>query len=186
MRLREISAQNIAPIRSFEVSQLSDVVVLAGPNGVGKTRLVEAILQCVQNPRPELGVRLVIDATSGVETEAWGKSTLRTEILADGQLLTKMLQKAKRRTNWVSSVLNFESDRTIQRVEPYNFSWDFRDPWDEDIGWNLGFGGLRGRFQDTLHSLFRKVRSRREGIAQRVEDLMRNAKSVGHIAPPTF
>jgi len=190
MRLLEIRARDTPPIRNFSADQLSDIVVLAGPNGVGKTRLVEAILQCFQNPHSYSGaearVALLIDATCPTETSEWGKAQLRTEDAADAQLLIATLKKAKRRNNWESSVLNFESDRTIQRIEPLNFTWDFQDPWIENIGWNLGFGGLRDRFQDTLHSLFRKVRSRREGIAQRVEDLLRESKATKSSTPSSL
>jgi alpha-D-ribose 1-methylphosphonate 5-triphosphate synthase subunit PhnL len=39
MRLKGIRASKIKPIELFEVSGLSEVVVIAGPNGVGKSRL---------------------------------------------------------------------------------------------------------------------------------------------------
>jgi hypothetical protein len=37
MRINEITATNVPPVKSFFVAGLSDVVVLAGANGVGKT-----------------------------------------------------------------------------------------------------------------------------------------------------
>lgn len=40
MRISEIYASDIPPVKLFSADQLSDVVVLAGPNGVGKTRLI--------------------------------------------------------------------------------------------------------------------------------------------------
>jgi hypothetical protein len=39
------------------------------------------------------------------------------------------------------------------------------------VGWDLGFSHLKNRFQDTIHSIFRKKRSRRESIAREVERL---------------
>jgi hypothetical protein len=41
------------------------------------------------------------------------------------------------------------------------------------LGWQFGFGRLSDRFQDTLHALFRKVRTRREEIAKKAELLMK-------------
>jgi len=166
--------------------------VLAGPNGVGKTRLIEALLQFFQNPGQfawqttptgRARIRLVVDATSQTERTEWTKGTLDTQVPADAQLLVRTLQKARSRANWRSSVLNFESDRTIQQVNPLAFTWDSQDPWQENMGWNVGLGGLRARFQDTMHGLFRKVRSRRDQITQRVEDLMRSSKASGQPAP---
>ena len=37
MKIARYSVVNLAPIKRFEVDGLMDVVVFAGPNGVGKT-----------------------------------------------------------------------------------------------------------------------------------------------------
>jgi predicted ATPase len=180
MRLRSIHAFNVNPVKVFSVDGLSDVVVLAGPNGVGKTRLVETILASFRNPNAYRGtgtqpnVRLLIEATSPTERQEWSKDVLDTADPADSEKLVKTLQKARRRSNWQSSVLNFESDRTIPQIQPYTFNWDFQNPFEEGVGWEVSFSRLRDRFQDTLHSIFRTIRSRRESIALRFEDLIRN------------
>jgi energy-coupling factor transporter ATP-binding protein EcfA2 len=171
MKIRGINAANVQPIHHFEVDDLSDVIVLAGPNGVGKTRLVGAMLSAFQSPVANATVKFKIEATSKIEAESWGKPLLDTSNQQDAQKLAATLQKAKKRSNWQSTVINFESDRSIQQIAPFAFSWDYQDPFEEPITWNFGWGGLRNRFQDTLHSIFRKVRSRRELIARRAEEL---------------
>ncbi|MFY9610528.1 MAG: hypothetical protein WAU45_18200 [Blastocatellia bacterium] len=80
------------------------------------------------------------------------------------------------RTKWESSVIQFESDRTNQQIQPYPFTWDIIDPWEEIIGWEYSFNLLKNRFQDTLHSLFRKVQSRRNEIAQTAEALIKQGE----------
>jgi ABC-type transport system involved in cytochrome c biogenesis ATPase subunit len=40
MRIVSIDANNIPPVNRFHVDELSEVVVIAGPNGIGKTRLI--------------------------------------------------------------------------------------------------------------------------------------------------
>jgi len=174
VRIDSIAAKNASPIKRFDAAHLSDVIVLAGANGVGKTRLMQALVQAFQNPRTANPVQLRLQATSPEERADWGKSLLTTSDQADCQLLVKSLHKTRQRTRWQGSVVHFESDRTIQRIDPYSFSWDIRDPWEENIGWDLTFGGLKARFQDTLHSIFRKVQSRRDKIARIAEDLMRD------------
>jgi predicted ATP-binding protein involved in virulence len=186
MRLRSINALKINPVKYFSVGDLSDVVVLAGPNGVGKTRLIENILAAFRNPaafgragaQPYL--ELVIEATNANEKKEWGKDILKTSEPPDAQKLVQSLQKARRRSNWQSSVVNFESDRTILQVQPYQFTWDYQNPFEEGVGWDFSFSGLRARFQDTLHSIFRTVRSRRESIALRFEDLIKNREHLLH------
>ena len=186
MRLRSIHAVNVNPVKLFSVEDLSDVVVFAGPNGVGKTRLVETILASFRNPNGYRGagsqpnLKLVIEATSPAEKQEWGKDFLDTADPSDAQKLVKTLQKGRRRSNWQSSVLNFESDRTILQIQPFAFTWDYQDPFEEGVGWDVSFSRLRDRFQDTLHSIFRTVRSRRESIALRFEELSRNREQIQH------
>lgn len=147
MRLKLISAKNILPVKFFYVDELSDVIVIAGPNGVGKTRLIQGLLQYFQSPRPNSNIQLVLEATCEDERNDWGKNKIDTNLPEDCQKLVQTLQKGRRRRNWKSSVLNFESDRTIQQINPFQFSWDNLDPWEESVGWSMTFGGLRRGFK---------------------------------------
>lgn len=82
MRLREIHAAKVNPVKLFFVDNLSDVVVLAGPNGVGKTRLIDTTLASFRHPHLYRGegsqpnLRLIIEATSQAEKQAWGQDRL--------------------------------------------------------------------------------------------------------------
>ena len=172
MRIKEIAAKDVLPVRQFRVDSLSDVVVIAGQNGVGKSRLVDGLIARFQNPHVHPGgVRLLVEATCERERTAWGQLVLDTDVPPDLQKLAGTLQANKSRTKWESSVIHFESDRSIAQIHPYQFNWDVVDPWGEALGWNMTFGGLKARFQDTLHSLFRKVQSHEKQIATRAKEL---------------
>ncbi len=67
MRIKSIDAKNILPITHFEVNNLSNIVVIAGPNGVGKTRLTQAVINKFQNLNSSPQLRLVIEATTNEE-----------------------------------------------------------------------------------------------------------------------
>ena len=162
MYLKSIQSEGVLPIQTFSVDELSDVVVLAGPNGVGKSRLINSLISHLQNPTPVLTSTLIIEATTKEELDAWGQRELNTSVPEDCTKLTATLQSNRLRRNWKSSVLNFESNRTIQKIKPYAFSWDITDPDEESIGWNFTFGGLQNRWQDTLHAILRKVEARRK------------------------
>lgn len=177
MRVLSIVVKDALPIKNFSVDSLADVVVLAGPNGVGKTRLIQTVMQKFQQLEQMPGVRLVLAATSPDERRSWGKSQLDTVEPSDAKLLKTTLTMARRRTNWVSSVVHIESDRSIEKIEPFTFTWDIPDPWEEKVAWTSTFGGLRGRFQDTLHSLLRKVQNHRNHIAATAEAHMREGKT---------
>jgi hypothetical protein len=108
MRLRSMTARDVQPVKYFAAENLSDVIVLAGPNGVGKTRLINGLVNCFQAPINNAQVALVLEATSQSERTEWGKNQLDTRNVPDAQKLTQTLQKSRRRSNWESSVVNFE------------------------------------------------------------------------------
>jgi len=171
MRVRAIKAKDIPPINVFDVDGLSDLVVIAGANGVGKTRLIEAFIGFFRNPSQNTNCQFIIESTEKPESDHWKKDILDTSIPQDSQLLQQTLQQNRLRRNFVSSILYFESDRSIQKIKPLSFTWDLPDPWKENIPWNFAFSGLRNRFQDTLHAIFKKIHSQRNSIAARAVQL---------------
>jgi adenylate kinase family enzyme len=173
MQLIEIFAREIKPIKLAHISDMSDTVVLAGPNGVGKTRLVSGLLRHVQNLQVDPNFYIRVRATCETEQTEWKKSELDTRNPSDAALLKVTVQKRHKRSNLRSSFLNFQSNRTIQQVKAYNWDWNFGDPYLEEVNWNFGFGDMTSRFQDMLHSIFRKIRSRREAIALHYEELVK-------------
>jgi predicted ATPase len=175
MRLASIKAEKVKPIELFQVWDLSEVVVFAGPNGVGKSRLIKSILEHFRNPNTA-NISLQIEATDASEERIWGKKALNTSIPNDRPLLARMLHQNRRRKNFQSSILNFESDRSIQQINPYQFNWHTTDPWEEQIGWDVTLSSLRNRFQDTVHAIFRKVQSLESQIAKTAREL----KAQGH------
>lgn len=176
MRITKIHAIEVLPVRHFSVDRLSDVVVIAGPNGVGKSRLIEGLLQKFQNLNSYPNIQMTLEATNATERTEWGKGILDTSVREDAQILTRTLQRNRSRRQWNSSVIHFESDRSIQQIHPYTFSWNITDPWLEDMGWNQTFGGLKARLQDTIHSLFRKVQSHEKEISRKAIELQKSGQ----------
>ncbi|MBI2519515.1 MAG: ATP-binding protein [Bdellovibrio sp.] len=167
MKLESYSVKGAKPIEAFSVEGLFETVVLAGPNGVGKTTLMVQLLNLFQNPGGLPSIIAKVRATNQEEVAAWGQHTLQTSIPAEAAKLRAFLQRQQKRGQLRSSVLNFDSARQLEQVQPYNFNWESADPLQENIGWNTVYQPLRGRFQDTIHSLYRKVRSQKEEISKR-------------------
>lgn len=146
MRISSITVNAIPPIHYFKADNLSDVVVIAGQNGIGKSRLVNSLLHRFQNHQPSSNVNFSVEATSENERKSWGKTTLDTTNQDDIKKLAATLQAQKNRTKWNSSVIYFESDRVVTKIDPYPFNWDSPDPENEAVGWNTTFnGGLKTR-----------------------------------------
>jgi adenylate kinase family enzyme len=150
MRLIELFAHNIKPVKLAHIQGMSDTVVIAGPNGVGKTRLIGGLLNHIRVPQTDPNFAIRLQATNEVEKTEWNKEELDTRNPQDVPLLTSTLHKQRRRANFTSSFLNFESNRTIQQVQPYNWDWNFGDPFTEVVGWNVGLTNMTNRFQEVL------------------------------------
>lgn len=177
MRITEISVKGNLPIQNFSVSELESVVLIAGPNGIGKTRLIQGIIQYLRNAQVNPNFQIDIQATSNEERAAWrGRETLRGTDANDLSLLRQTLQQNRRRRNFKSSILYYESNRQITTVKPMQFAWEYADPWEEQLGWDYSFNTLASRFQDTLHSIFKKVQSQKTSIANRAIQL----REAGH------
>lgn len=178
MRIRDIDVLGSLPIRRFSVDGLSDVVVIAGPNGVGKTRLLEHLVSYLRGGSPTSQVRGFIEATAPHELEAWGGRTqLDLSSSVDMEQFRVLLQTNRRRHKWKSSLINFESDRSIQNLKPYVFTFDQPDPYEEELGWDTTFGYMHDRFQDTVHSMFRMIGAQEQGIAKKAKMLRREGRS---------
>ena len=78
MKIVSVNASAISPVKQFQVDDLSDVVVIAGPNGVGKTRLVAEFLRFLQNPSPVPNMVMTLQATCEEERKEWGQVTITT------------------------------------------------------------------------------------------------------------
>ena len=119
----------------------------------------------------------MIAATSSEERTVWAKDQLDLSTPPDAALFRQTIQAARSRKRWRSSLVNFESDRTIQNLQPYAFSWDVIDPYEEGVSWDQTFQFLRQRFQDTLNSMFRLIESQKRGISSRAIALRREGRT---------
>ncbi|MEZ4945406.1 MAG: AAA family ATPase [Cyclobacteriaceae bacterium] len=177
MRITGIKVQNVLPVKKFEVDGLSDTIVIAGPNGVGKSRLIQHLINHIQNLTVQPNISLVIEATDKAETEKWGKAIIDTNNPSDAATLKSALAQNRFKRNWESSIVYFESDRTIQKIDPFKFTWDLPDPNKEQVGWNSTFAGIKNRFQDTVHSIFKLIEFQKRNIANRAISLRKEGKT---------
>lgn len=173
MRLDAIEVLNAPPVKNFKVEGLSDLVVIAGPNGVGKTRLIMRLIEALRGNTAQ--VRLGVTPTHESE-----KAHLADGIpLSDDQWYHKvagLMQQNRRRRDFKSSVLYYESSRTIQNVQPLAFSFEFADPFEEVVAWDISLNGLGGRWTDTQHAIFKRIQSQRSSIATRAIQLRASGK----------
>lgn len=167
MRLKSLHVKATGPISLVQIDDLADSVVLAGPNGVGKTSINSAILNVARNPHVSPNVWMVVEATNAEEFARWSKKTIDTRTQPDAQLLAQTLHRSRRRNQYHSAFLNFDSDRAVRNVQNYAFQWDIGNPLTEEINWDFGFNSLSSRYNDVRHTLFRMVESQKREIADK-------------------
>lgn len=172
MRLEALRVEDYPPIKKVDVEGLSGIIVVAGPNGVGKTRLIQAILEGLTNPGSQHR-RLVARATSDAEREAWGQDRLDTSVAAEADTLRRHLQQNRRRGKWQSSAFHIDSQRQVTQVQPWQWTWASADPSEEQIGWNYLWQPLGSRYQETIHSIYRMLAFHRKSIATKALELQR-------------
>lgn len=177
MRLRSIKVRDFPPVDLFEVDDLSDLVVIAGANGAGKTRLINRVLVALQNPRDQ-NVEFGIETTSDEEVAFFGKGRLITSDPADAEKFQQFIQQNKLRRNFKSGIVYFESDRSIAQIKPLAFSFDYSDPYTENIGWNVPMQPFKGRWQDTQHAIFKKIVTLRNQLGGQAMNLRREGRDI--------
>lgn len=183
MRISAIRSLSIPPIQNFSVSELGDFTVIAGRNGAGKSRLLQALVQKIRNPR-QPNVELEIELTSEAEIKSVGRTgaddsgrVLSTVNQNERAHIQAIIQKNKRRQNFQSSVILYDSDRKVQNVAALQFQFEFADPFTENVGWDIGFQGLGNRWADTQHAIFKKIHRQTTSIASRARSLKAEGKT---------
>ncbi|MEK0337446.1 MAG: AAA family ATPase, partial [Nitrosopumilus sp.] len=132
---------------------MSNFVVVAGPNGVGKTYLKNAIVHIFQNNgNPPTGSKVVLQATSNEEKETWGKNEFNLPYNTFWQLLTKKRKKLKTRTR----LIQIDSNREIETIQFQEMTFSqIGDPEQDEIDYSHGLSNIKDRFQDVCRTLHR-------------------------------
>lgn len=127
--------------------------------------------------QPNPNVEFVIESTCESETQQFGSNNITSDEAVKSQALQQVLQVNKLRRNYQSGILYFESDRSIAKVNPLAFSFDYNDPYLENISWNVPMQPLKGRWTDTQHTIFKKVLALRSQLGSAAIRLGREGKT---------
>ncbi|MBI4749201.1 MAG: ATP-binding protein [Acidobacteria bacterium] len=177
MKIKSINIKNHPPIQCFQVDNLTHRVVIAGQNGVGKTRIIRAIIELISTSRENETTQLIIEATTDLEKGRWKKSTLDTNVHQDKRLLFSTVSKQQQKTNWQSSFILIESRRFIDRISNCSLPPSNHDPSQDKINWNTPISPLKDRFENTVHSLLQMLNAQNNKIAEQAKELRKSGHS---------
>ena len=169
MKLKSISVENYPPLENFEIKDLGEIIILAGANGSGKTRLKDAIIQSFQSPRSPLNGMTIQATRKDQEATAWGSEELVLNPGTRNDQLHKYMATRTRGGTYTGSVIQIDSNRSVQPVTFNSIALETPDPDDEELTPKYFLTPFSDRWSDIVNKIFQKVASRDNKIAQYVK-----------------
>ena len=165
MRIDRISLKDYPPIKVFEVETSSNVVIIAGANGSGKTRLKDALVQTFQSPAgPKAS--LTISATRDEEEDAWGATSIDVTVGQPCPILINYLATRTGGGVYTGSIIQIDSERAVQPIRFETLSLATEDSDDQGISYSYYLEAFIGRWQQLVNKIYKKVANRDQKIAK--------------------
>jgi len=165
MRIDRISLKDYPPIKVFEVEISSNVVIIAGANGSGKTRLKDALVNTFKSPGgPQAS--LTISATRDKEEDAWGAKSFDVTVGQSCPILVNYFATRTGGGAYTGTVIQIDSDRAVLPVKFTTLSLATADPDDEDVNYSYYLNPFIGRWQQLVNKIYQKAANRDQKIAK--------------------
>lgn len=153
MRIKELNIKDWKVIRQADLLDLSDFVVIAGPNGVGKTHIKEAIVYIFQNGgNPPAGSKVILEATNDEERNAWKNN----EVILPQGFWGTFFSHQNKRLKTKSRLIQIDSNRSVDTVNFKELTFNqIGNPEEETVNYDYGFTLVKNRFNDICRTLHR-------------------------------
>jgi len=176
MKIKSISLSDHKPIKKIEIDNLGDVVIIAGANGAGKTRLKHAIVTSIQaNPIMDI----TIEATRKEESDPkyFNADSINLTKGAQNPIFTQYINSRKYgQGKYVGSLVQIDSKRNLETLQYNQITYLVADPDDTDTPWNWGYSPFIDRWRDFMNYIHQKVAAHRNKLA---EDLQTDPSQTG-------
>ncbi len=158
------------------MDNLGDVVIIAGANGSGKTRLKEAIVTSIQS-KPVMN--LTITATRKEEADPKYFNAASIDLINGMQntVFTQYINSRKYgQGKYVGSLVQVDSKRNLETLQFNPISYLVADPDDAETPWNWGYSPFIDRWRDFMNYIHQKVAAHKNKLA---EDMQRDPSQTG-------
>lgn len=186
MRIKSFKITDFKPIKNIEINNLADIVIIAGANGAGKTRLKQAIVQTLQGSSI---MDMTIEATRKEEEEAkyFNGSSVEVKRGQQNQILINYINSRKYGAGkYVGSLVQIDSNRSIQSISYSQVNWLAGDP-DDVIGpGNFYLSAFSGRWQNFVNYIHQKSASRDKKLADQLKKDPTNGEQIITNNPDPF
>ncbi|WP_439185172.1 AAA family ATPase [Carboxylicivirga taeanensis] len=168
MKISSFKLIDFKPIKNIEIDNLGDVVIIAGANGSGKTRLKQAIVQSIQNT-PIMD--LTIQATRKDEAEKYfnGHEVKLINRQQNQQFKNYINSRKYGQGKYVGSLVQIDSKRTLETISYNQISYQVVDPDDTETPWNWGYSPFVNRWREFMNYIHQKVAAHKNKLAEAVQ-----------------
>lgn len=168
MKIKSLRIENFKPIKNIEIDNMGEVVIIAGANGAGKTRLKEAIVATIQN-NPIMDIE--IEATRKEETDVKyfnGERLQLTKGIQNQQFVNYINTRKYGQGQYVGSLVQIDSKRNLETIKFNPISFQVADPDETETPPTWGYGRFIDRWRDFMNYIHLKVAAHNNKLAQEV------------------
>ena len=135
----------------------------------GKLAFKEAVINSFRNPgAPQASLSL--GATRPQEVSAWGGQTLEVKAGTPCPKLQQYLNGRTRGSTYVGTVIQIDSDRSVQQIQYQPLSAATPDPDDQEMNYSYYLSPFGGRWTNLMNRIHQKVASRDHKLATHVKN----------------
>ena len=169
MKIKTLELTNYPPIKKLRIENMGNVVVIAGANGSGKTRLKQAIMSTIIG---NAIMDMTIEATRPEEEEEryFQGKTLEIVKGVNNNILRHYIDSRKYGSGrFVGSLVQIDSSRSVQTLKYAPVSWLGGDPDDRESPGTYYFDPFTNRWQDFVNYIHQKSAARDKKIAEEIK-----------------
>lgn len=166
MKISSLNLTDYSPIKHFAVDNLGSTVIIAGANGSGKTRLMEAIVATIQG---NAVMDMTIQSTRPEEEAAqyFNGSEVVIKKGTSSQVLNNYINsRTYGSSRYVGSLVQIDSTRSVQTIKYSQVNWLGGDPDDVEGVGNYYFSAFTNRWQQFVNYIHQKSAARDKKLAE--------------------
>ncbi|MEO0900107.1 MAG: hypothetical protein AAFY71_27070, partial [Bacteroidota bacterium] len=169
MRIKSLQLTDFKPIKNVQLDNLSDIVIIAGANGAGKTRLKFAIVTSIQN-NPIMDITIEATRKEEASNKYFNSQTITLSKGAQNQVFKSYINSRKYgQGKYVGSVVQIDSKRNLETISYSQVNYQVVDPDDNDTPWNWGYSPFINRWRDFMNYIHQKVAAHRSKLAEELQ-----------------
>lgn len=166
MKIESMELIDYKPIKHLSISQLGNTIVIAGANGSGKTRLKEAIVQTLQGS-PQMSMTITATRDEEKEEKYFNGNKIEIKRGVQNAVLKNYINSRKYGSGrFVGSLVQIDSNRSVQTLSYSNVNWLGGDPDDSDSPSNFYCNPFTSRWQDFVNYIHQKSAARDKKLAE--------------------